>query len=404
MAIEIHVWVNLLRLVRLIMNATQLWLGLSVAYLLTLLVAAVSNRGPRVEGSDAPDAERPIVVVLVAAHDEESCVADAVGSLERQQYPVDRLETIVVADNCSDSTAARAAEAGATVWQRTDPRVRGKGPALRWALERVWRERPDVDVIAFVDADCLASKNFVDSVASAIRGGREAVQVGYVVSNSDDSAEAALRAAGFYLINDIRPRGKSALGLSCGLLGTGMAFDAQLLRDIPWDSYSVTEDVEFHLTLLEAGKAVGFVRDARVVSPMPTTARSARSQQIRWESGNATMARTVAPRLLLMALRRRDLQLVHGALERFVPAQSVVVAGVVALGVRRGRWGRAARMTAAGQVTYVVGGLLAAHAPPAVWRALPRAPGLVFRKLGIIGGSALGRTVGDWVRTDREAK
>ena len=393
---------NLTRLSRLLVNAAQVWLALSVAYLLTLLIAAVSHRAREPDSSTAAGAEFPPVITLVAAHDEELCIADAVRSLARQRYPGSRLETIVVADNCGDATAARATEAGATVWERTEPALQGKGPALRWALERVWRERPDVDVIAFVDADCVASENFIDSVASAVRAGREAVQVGYVVSNARESNEAALRAAGFYLMNDVRPRGKSALGLSCGLLGTGMAFSAQLLRDVPWDSYSITEDIEFHLRLLEAGKVVEFIRYANVVSPMPTTARAARSQQVRWEAGNATMARRVAPRLLLAALRRRDVQLAHGAVERFIPPQSVVIAGALGLTLRGGRWGHAARVIAAGQVAYVIGGLLVADAPPEVWRALPHAPALVFRKLRIIGESALGGSVGDWVRTDRE--
>src|SRR5207248_922915 len=83
--------------------------------------------------------------------------------------------------------------------------------------------------------------------------GAEAVQVAYLAANPGESDAAALRWAGFALMNVVRPRGKSALGLSCGLLGTGMAFRAELLRRVPWRSRGLTEDLEEHVRLAEAG-------------------------------------------------------------------------------------------------------------------------------------------------------
>lgn len=389
------------RLATVLIDPVEVWLGVSVAYLLSLLGAAVVRRDRKPAAGMAPGAEPSRVITLVPAHDEEFCVASAVAALARQRYPEARRETIVIADNCGDLTAAHARAAGATVWERTDAVLTGKGPALHWALERLRQERPDAEVVALVDADCVASENFIESVATALRCGAEAVQVKYVVSNAGAAPEAALRAAGFCLMNEIRPRGKSALGLSCGLLGTGMAFQAELLREIPWDSYSVTEDVQFHLRLLEAGHRVSFIGHASVASPMPTSAQAARSQQLRWEGGNAAMAR-VAPRLLRMAVRRRDPQLAHGAFERFVPSQSVLAAGTLGLVARRGQRGRIARLIASGQAAFVVGGLVAAGAPPSVWRALPQAPALVIRKLRLIAQSLTGGAGNQWVRTDRE--
>jgi cellulose synthase/poly-beta-1,6-N-acetylglucosamine synthase-like glycosyltransferase len=395
------------RTLRLTADAAELWLGASAAYLLVLLSAAgarrVADRSLRGSApAGAEPAAAPPLVALVPAHDEELCVADAVAALARQTYPADRRETIVVADNCSDATAARAAAAGATVWERHDPELRGKGPALHWALERLWRERPHTGVVAIVDADCIASQNFMESVASALLRRADAAQVRYVASNAAAAPEAALRAAAFCLMNEVRPLGQSALGLSSGLRGTGMAFRAELLRAVPWESYSVTEDVEFHLRLLQAGRVVEFVGAAEVRSPMPTSARTARSQQLRWESGNAELARRV-PNLLLEAGRRRDVQLAHAAIERLIPPQAMLAAGTCALSARGGRRGRMARAILAAQVVYVLGGLIVADAPAAVWWALPHAPALVFRRLRIIGALVTGRTSAEWVRTARES-
>ena len=66
----------------------------------------------------------------------------AVEALRHQDYPPGLLDVIVIADNCSDGTAAAASVAGAVVWERADPDAPGKGRALTWALDRLWRELP----------------------------------------------------------------------------------------------------------------------------------------------------------------------------------------------------------------------------------------------------------------------
>ena len=44
---------------------------------------------------------------------------------------------VVIADNCTDDTALIAEAAGATVMVRNRPDSRGKGQALRWAMDKV---------------------------------------------------------------------------------------------------------------------------------------------------------------------------------------------------------------------------------------------------------------------------
>src|SRR5207248_4700572 len=100
-------------------------------YLLVLLAGAVrdARRSPGLAG---PRADPPRAIVLVPAHDEETTLPATLGAISGLDHPPDRLETIVVADNCTDRTAGVAIAAGATVWERDDPERRGKGHALRW--------------------------------------------------------------------------------------------------------------------------------------------------------------------------------------------------------------------------------------------------------------------------------
>ena len=145
--------------------ACQSWLAASTGYLLALLAAGARYSDPAPE-RDA--GEPPYLAVLVPAHDEEKGVAAAVRPLVEQDYPSERLDVIVIADNCTDDTAAVAAAAGATVWERHDLSARGKGQALGWALARLRGQPRRPEAVLVVDADCIASANLCAVVAEEI--------------------------------------------------------------------------------------------------------------------------------------------------------------------------------------------------------------------------------------------
>ena len=380
-------------------------LGVVNCYLLTLLAAAGVE--PREQATaEPPDAPGLRFVVVVPAHDEEAGIAATLASLQALEYPRDRFEVLVVADNCGDRTGAEAAARGATVWARADRTRLGKGHALAWAFERVLREQPAIDAIAVVDADCEASANLLSAMDRALRRGAPAVQVDNVVSNPAESSASALRYAAFALMNTVRPRGKSRLGLSAGLLGTGMAFTRSLLERQPWTAFSIVEDREYHLRLVAAGERVTLAREGSVRGPMPVSLTGASQQQLRWEGGAWGAAREWTPKLLKAAVRERDGVRLHAALEPLVPPQSLLAVGhltlaAAAVGLRsRGALGLGA-INLAGQLSFVVGGLRLTGAPAAAYKALALAPVLIVHKLAHYARLAAGRGPTAWVRTER---
>src|SRR5262249_21997555 len=68
------------------------------------------------------------IVVLIPAHDEAKVLSRTLAGVLPELAAGDRV--LVVADNCTDDTAAIARAAGAEVLERDDPRHRGKGFAL----------------------------------------------------------------------------------------------------------------------------------------------------------------------------------------------------------------------------------------------------------------------------------
>src|SRR5579862_6072340 len=90
----------------------------------------------------APEPVPPLLRfdVVVPAHDEAQGIAATVESLFAMDYPRELFRVLVVADNCTDDTAARARAAGAEVLVRDETRLRGKGHALAHAFTRILRE------------------------------------------------------------------------------------------------------------------------------------------------------------------------------------------------------------------------------------------------------------------------
>jgi hypothetical protein len=367
------------------------------AYLLTLLAAAAAARR-HVERPRSGGELR--FAILVPAHDEEQTLGPTLRSLLALDYPRDRYEVVVVADNCTDATAEVARAAGATVLERHDRDRRGKGHALAWAIPQL-----DADAVAIVDADCDVAPGLLRAFEARFAAGASVVQARYRVGNPDESETAALRFAAFALMNTVRPLGKSALGLSSGLFGTGMAFRADVLRRVPWRSFSLLEDVEQHFRVIAAGERVVFAPEATVDSAMPTTTAGARDQQLRWEGGKLQLVREWTPRLLADGIAHRDPVRVHAALEPLVPPQSLLLvahlAGAAVAAPSRDLR-RHALANLAAQATFVLGGLALAEAPPSVWRALLSAPKLVASKLGIYATLARRGSPREWVRTARE--
>jgi GT2 family glycosyltransferase len=384
-------------------------LALSTLYLLALLAAARSAvRRPRTAAPFTDASDRLPLVVLVPAHNEETVIGPTLEALIATDYPDDARRVIVIADNCSDRTAAIADGAGAEVWERTDPERHGKGFALAWALERLLELDDRSRAIVFVDADCVASANLLSAVEQRLHSGARAMQVDYVAGNPEASNASALRFAAFAVGDTVRFLGKERLGLSCGLVGTGMAFSRELLERNPWTSTGLVEDGEFHMRLVLAGERVEFVPEAQVSQAVPTSHRAGSSQQARWEAGKLQLIRRWSGRLLASGLAKRDPLRIHAGLECLVPPQSVIAIGGaggacagLALGSRRLLG--LSLLTSLAQATFVLGGLRLVGAPAYVYRALLTAPALVANKIGLYGRLASGRGPTAWVRTEREA-
>jgi len=228
------------------------------------------------------------LAVVVPAHNESATVGDSVGRLRADSAAG---AVFVIADHCTDGTAAAARAAGAQVWERAGSVERGKGVALKWFSETARDELRGYDAVAVFDADSVVEEGFLRHCLAVLWGGVEAVQ-GYVQPLSGGSTAADLAAYSEILSQRIDDQARLRLGWPTPLRGTGMVFRREALQALAPRLKTKVEDVELSLLLATEGRTVHFVPQATVGDPKPTAARGVAAQRGRWLQGQAEVWRT----------------------------------------------------------------------------------------------------------------
>jgi cellulose synthase/poly-beta-1,6-N-acetylglucosamine synthase-like glycosyltransferase len=257
-------------------------------FLLAIALAAILARRQEISEDD-PSSK---FLIVIPAHNEESGIAITVRSCLSADYPSLFFGVLVVADNCTDQTAARAREAGARVVERSNMEKKSKGYALEYILDSLQQsgELAALDAVVVVDADTTIDPNLMRAFDEELRKGRQWLQAYYTVANPDASWRTRLLVYAFSLFNGVLQFGLNALGSSAGFRGNGMCFATRGLTHRPWRSYGLVEDMEYSWKLRVSGEKIRFVREARVYGIMVASGgQAAADQRLRWEFGRREM-------------------------------------------------------------------------------------------------------------------
>ena len=227
--------------------------------------------------------------VMISARNEEEVIGELIASLKAQNYPKDKLDIYVVADNCTDRTADAAREAGAIVYERFDQVRKGKGFALGYLLHEL---RADVgesgyDGFFVFDADNIVDENFVAEMNKVFDTGDYAALTSY--RNSKNFADNWISAGyGLWFMRETRflnfPR--MLLGTNCAISGTGFLISAGVVKENGgWPYHLLTEDIEFSANCALKGQRIGYCETAILYDEQPTTFRQSWDQRLRWSKG-----------------------------------------------------------------------------------------------------------------------
>ncbi len=391
-------------------------LTLLVLYLLFLAIAAAFYRRPKVRAGTDATTRYPEMVILIPAHDEALTLPDTLEhfkNLRLDRAGLVKPKIVVIADNCTDDTAELAWRAGVQVYERHDTELRGKGHAMRWAFEKLPMDFPNYQAVVIFDADTVPHQDFMIEAAAAIYRGVKVMQGRYDVLKPFETWRTSLMYIAFAIFNHIRPLGRASLGLSDMLKGNGMVFSRETLETIPWNSYSLVEDLEHTTRLVLAGIPIKYVPEAKLYGQAAATRKQATSQRLRWEGGRGAQARSDVPKLMKAAFKKRSFIPFDRAMDLIIPPLGLLVALIgffaiinwMALWLVGGTWlfwsAALWLVPVVGIVFFVIIGLLVAKVPPRAYLSLLYAPFYVIWKLWIYFTLFTRRLPKEWVRTER---
>ena len=214
--------------------------------------------------------------IIIPARNEEEVIADTVKTLFRQNYPRELFDVFVVAHNCTDRTAERAREAGATVFELNDddPKHKRVSYALQHGFREILRNYDHYDAFIHFDADNLMNDDYIARMNDALDSGVKIARCFENSKNIDQNLWTGV--SGLYYIRDSRIacHVRSALHTDQMLTGAGMMVSADIIRrHNGWKCMGVSDDAEFTLQAMLEGERTYYVPDAMVYEDQPSTLR-----------------------------------------------------------------------------------------------------------------------------------
>lgn len=350
-------------------------------------------------------------LVLIPAHNEEVGIASTLESLRNLNYASDRYRVLVIADRCTDGTAAVARSLNAQCFERFDGQP-GKGAALAWGIQEARNAQIAFEAVVIVDADTLANRDLLSAFNVELQAGRQ-VQQGYnYISNPWTSPFTRIMAVTGVLRNGRYYAGKTAIGLHGMLTGTGMCLGAEILERHGWTAFSVGEDWEFSVELLLGGEKIYFNPLAKTFAKESQNFKQASHQRLRWASGRYAVMGSKVWALTRQGVRTSSFSLIDAAVTLVAPnyssQASLALLCLVASWVNAGDpfWGFSFYWAAALFVaiaSYFVLGIFSTEAPGKALAGLVLVPLFLPWRLTIEVLGMLGYGRRHWGRRSRAA-
>jgi biofilm PGA synthesis N-glycosyltransferase PgaC len=243
------------------------------------------------------------LTLLIAAYNEEECIAETLESIARQAYPAP-LEILVIDDGSTDRTreiVRGLIETGTRPANQTlklveMPRNGGKARALNAGLERAAHE-----LIITIDADTYLYRSALGQLVmnQLCSPANTAATAGTVlVRNSRTNLMTRLQEWDYFLGIAVVKRVQSLLQGTLVAQGAFSIYRRSVLREVGGWRETVGEDIVLTWAMLERGYRVGYAENAFVFTNVPDNYRAYYRQRKRWSRG-LIEAFKAHPRLLL---------------------------------------------------------------------------------------------------------
>lgn len=277
---------NILEQFRLFTTLVIQFLTVFYAYqVIYILISIIKRKVTSLKDTDI----RNRFAIFISARNEEGVISELLDSLNKQDYPRDKYDIYVVADNCTDHTAQVSRDNGAIVYERFNKEEVGKGYALNYLYTKVssLKGRKYYDAFVVFDADNIVDPAFLKESNKKLTSGKYDAFTTY--RNSKNFGTNWLSAAySIWFLHEARHLNyvRDMIGAQCMISGTGFVITSSLMDENDgWPYYFLTEDIQFSVASTINNKRIGYCDSAMLYDEQPSTMEQSWKQRLRWAKG-----------------------------------------------------------------------------------------------------------------------
>jgi cellulose synthase/poly-beta-1,6-N-acetylglucosamine synthase-like glycosyltransferase len=236
--------------------------------------------------------EYPFVSILVPAHNEGKVIQKTVESLLLLDYPIDKMELIVINDNSSDDSETilesiknRYKKYNFTIIN-TDNMTGGKGKSN--ALNIGYQEAKG-DYIAIYDADNTPQKTALRYlIQTIVKDDRLGAVIGkFRTRNKHKNILTKFINIETLSFQWIAQAGRKQLLGLCTIPGTNFVIRRSTIEKLGgWDTKAIAEDTEISFRIYKMGQSITYVPQSVTWEQEPETVSVWIKQRTRWVKGN----------------------------------------------------------------------------------------------------------------------
>lgn len=234
----------------------------------------------------------PFITIVVPAHNEEVVIRQTTKAILDLNYPVDRVEVLIFADNCSDLTAQRArAVLQLPEYQGRNARIierhgeGGKAGVLNDALKIAHG-----DYIGVYDADAMPEKNALYFLVRKVLEDPTRYVAAFGRNKTRNAAQNFLtRCINQEIVVTQRIQHCAIWNLfKIGRIpGTNFIIQRQYVQSIGgWENGALTEDTDISFKIMQSGKLIALAYNSEAFQQEPERLHDYYFQRLRWAKGN----------------------------------------------------------------------------------------------------------------------
>ena len=297
-------------------------LTLCVGYLLLFAIASKFYRAPQYP--EARTLRR--VVTLFPAYKEDRVIVASVQSFLAQDYPKELYEVIVISDQMRPETNAALAALPIRLLT-ANYRESSKAKALALAMNAI--DTGTFDIVVIMDADNTTTPDFLSAINRAFDSGVKSVQAHRTGKNLNTDI-SVLDSASEEINNGFFRSGHNAVGLSAGLSGSGMAFEAEWFHRHVKRLRTAGEDKELEAMLLQQRIHTVYLPNVLVFDEKTQRKEAINNQRKRWIAAQFGALRASLPHLP-KALLQGNFDYCDKICQWMLPPRLIQLAGVFGL-------------------------------------------------------------------------